>query len=312
MIKFYKHSEINKTKWNDCISHAVCSSIFADYDLLSIASPQWDALIADDYTAVMPLPWKKKWNISYIYTPFFFSRLGIFSLTTLTAQQVSDFVSAIPRRFVRVELNLKEDNLEQLISDKVIWHISHQLSLSSSYEEIRSRYATNLKRNIKAARQQLLTIDTHAPVSEIIHLFKCNRGKDRKIKIKDVHYGFFLQMVEMLQKKQQVDVWGIRTEDGTLIAGACFLKDFQRTWYWFSGRDEKYNQQRALFRLVDAYIEAHANQSIFLDFNGSLDPNTARFYREFGSTKYIFPLLNYSRYAWCTPLLKLYQTLKFR
>jgi len=39
----------------------------------------WDALVEDDYTAVMPLPWKKKYSFRYVYQPLNCQQLGIFT-----------------------------------------------------------------------------------------------------------------------------------------------------------------------------------------------------------------------------------------
>ena len=39
---------------------------------------QWDALVLNDYEAVMPLTWNKKYGIAYLYQPFLTAQLGVF------------------------------------------------------------------------------------------------------------------------------------------------------------------------------------------------------------------------------------------
>lgn len=310
MIKFYKHSEIDKESWNRCITTSSSSTIFADYDFLTLANPQWNALVEDDYQSVMPLPWRKKHGINYIYNPFFYSRLGIFSQKTCTPQLVRDFVCAIPKQYALVQINLNESNPEELISGKWYHQISHRLSLNDSYSSIYQNFASNHKRNIKSARGHFPSLDTDICLSDIIDLFRKNRGKDRNIKIKDVDYGFFLRMSEYAQQHELLDLWGARDEDGRLLAGAVFLRDGNRIWFWFSGRDETQAHKKAMFFLMDEYILQHAQQPLSLDFNGSRNENVARFYAGFGGQKYTFPALAFCNSPLMKPIFKLTGKLK--
>ena len=305
MIKFYKHSEIDKERWNRCITTASASTIFANYDFLTIANPQWNALVEDDYQSVMPLPWRKKYGIHYIYNPFFYSRLGIFSKKTCSPQLIYDFVHAIPKHFALVQINLNESNPEELIAGKWQHQVSHQLPLNQSYQAIYQNFTTNHKRNIKSARNFSLSLDTHVHLCDIIDLFKKNRGKDKNIKIKDIDYSFFLRMSEYTQKQGVIDLWGARNDDGKLLAGAVFLHDGNRIWFWFSGRDESQAQKKAMFFLMDEYIQQHAQLPLTLDFNGSKNENVARFYAGFGGQKYTFPALNFCNNALIKPLFQL-------
>lgn len=79
MIEFLQHSEIDKAKWNRCVARSLSPSIFADFGMLSLASPDWCALVSGDYQLVMPLIVRRKWGISYLCTPAFFSCGGLFA-----------------------------------------------------------------------------------------------------------------------------------------------------------------------------------------------------------------------------------------
>ena len=39
----------------------------------------WDALVEDDYVSVMPLPYRKKMGVTYIFPPTMTQQLGVFS-----------------------------------------------------------------------------------------------------------------------------------------------------------------------------------------------------------------------------------------
>ena len=311
MINFYKHNDIDKAKWNRCIASSSLPTFFADFDLLSIANPTWSALIEDDYLSVMPLPCRNKWKVSYIYSPFYISRLGIFSTQPITSAKVAEFVSAIPSRFQQVDLHLNEANPSDLISSKASVLISHRLDLNAPYEDIFGHYATNTKRNVKSARSQGLLLDTEIPVLDVISLFRTSsRAQDKAVRMADADYGCFLEMAELARQRGQLDTWGARAPDGQLIAGACFLKDAQRTWFWASGRNEELAHFKAMFFILDEYIRQHAHQPLVLDFNGSSNLNVARFYHQFGSEKYTCPALNFTRNGMLKPLIRIYKRMK--
>lgn len=306
MIKFYKHSEIDRESWNGCVRSARLSTIFVEYDFLTIANSSWDALVEDDYQAVMPLPWRSRCGVRYIYSPFFLMRLGIFSSQELTAEKVAEFVQAIPCKFVQTELVLNEYNPTDTLRADVTEMVTHRLRLHLPYPQLSEMYASNHKRNVKAAQKFALSIDTDIRVEETVSLFRNNRGRDKNIRMKDVDYDLFLKMAQHAREHGQLDSWGVRDEAGKLIAGACFLHDNNRIHFWFSGRDEQCAEKKAMFFLMDQYIQRHANQPFILDFCGSKDENVARFYHGFGGEKSTYPHIM-RRNALLTPLIKLYK-----
>ncbi len=305
MIGFYKHNEINEAKWNQCISSSAHPVVFAKYQFLSKASPEWCALILGDYEAVMPLPCKKKYGLSYIYTPYFFSRLGIFAARTIEESEIVNFLKEIPKKFLVADLAFYQDWSHIIPCTKQ--RVSYQLPLDSSYDILYQDFSTNHKRNIKNALKYQLVIDKNIPVEEIISLFKNNRGKDKMIKIKDADYGFFLQLTRWALDARCIGNWGVRDEHGQIIAGACFLYDGNRIWFWFSGRDERYFEKRAMFFLMNEFLKCHAGQPYVFDFNGSMDSNVARFYQGFGAEMYHYSVISYTPNPLLKPFIKFYQ-----
>src|SRR5437868_14283744 len=88
--------------------------IYAYSFYLDTMAGYWDALILNDYEAVMPLTWKKKYGISYLYQPPFVAMSGIFG-NNLTADDVKAFIHAIPQKFRLIEISLNHANT---IADK--------------------------------------------------------------------------------------------------------------------------------------------------------------------------------------------------
>jgi hypothetical protein len=91
-IRHLLHHEIDRRKWENCISSSSNPLIYVEYEFLNIMSPNWEALILGDYEYVMPLTWKKKWGIRYLIQPAFIQQTGIFSTFETDAQVVDAFL----------------------------------------------------------------------------------------------------------------------------------------------------------------------------------------------------------------------------
>ena len=309
MIRFLKHSEIDKDRWNKAVSEATNSTIFVDFDFLCLGNPNWCALVEDDYQSVMPLPVRSKLSIKYVYTPFFYNRMGVFSKKDISPDLMKEFVDSIPRKYRQIDLYLNENNPDTLIKQKTIEMVSHQLNLNRPYELIVHQYSQNTSRNIKSAQKNGLEYIENASVKKIIRLFQRNRGKQKAVHYKKRDYYTLIRMAHHALQQGKLDNIGVISE-GKLIAGALFLRDKERTWFWFSGRDNTQANKKAMFFLIDEYIKRHAGQPVILDFNGSMNENVARLYKGFGGIPYNYSMLHFTRNFYLGGLIKLYKAIK--
>lgn len=284
MIKFLNFDIIDPVKWDEVISQSQFPTVFATFQFLSIGCPT-GALIVDDYETVIPLPYKSKFWVRYIYSPPFVSRLGVFSKSTLDASEIARLLKEIPTSFVLTELLLNQSNS---MNDAQLFP-SYQLSLDRPFETIYPLFSENTKRNIKSSLKNDLNYSSHVTIEETIALFQENRGKDLENPIPDSHYNVLLKLAKHAEKAQILDKIAVHNSEGILLAAALFLQDHQRVWFWFSGRNNTYSDQKGMFYLLQEYIKLHSDQNLIFDFNGSKNPNIARFYRGFGAEEYSYP-----------------------
>ena len=78
VIQYLPHAQINKTKWDACIAAAPNGLIYAHSWYLDEIIETWDALVMNDYESVMPLPYRKKYGVLYLFHPPFVAQLGLF------------------------------------------------------------------------------------------------------------------------------------------------------------------------------------------------------------------------------------------
>ena len=112
-IRYIEQRDIDKQKWDRCIHQAANGLIYGYSIYLDHMAVHWDALVLNDYQAVMPITWNKKYGFYYIFQPFLCASLGVFG-NELNADVVGDFLKAIPRRFRLWEFSLNHGNLFRL------------------------------------------------------------------------------------------------------------------------------------------------------------------------------------------------------
>lgn len=305
MIHYLKHSEIDPEKWNQAVHNSLFSSIFLEFEMLDLLTgpDSWDALVEDNYQAIMPLPYRKKGVLKYVYTPFFMPQMGILSEHELLLAEVDDFLSEVSKHFVLADIILNDKlNVEK----RDMTFVSHSMSLQFPYNELYGNFSQNTKRNIKTAEKSGCVITRQEEsVSEIIQLFNRNKGGQTEVHFRDKDYQRLLQVSNCLVDRDLLEIYGVRTADDQLAAGALFVKDGKRRWFWFSGRENQLSHCMPMFYLLNEYIRDHAETALTLDFNGSTNENVARLYHSFGGERYEIPFVRCYKNLFWRPVLKI-------
>ncbi len=302
-IRYLQHKEIDKIKWDKCIAKAFNGIIYAYSWYLDIVSENWDALVVDDYNTVFPLTQKKKYNVNYLFPPFFTQQLGVFSYNVLPEEKIERFINAIPPKFRFIEINLNKYNTLRDSNYTLIPNKTHEIDLISSYQQLYESFSTNTKRNIKKALKQNLKIEKNTSPIDIIKLFKENRGKDLNT-LAESDYNILIKLINELVKKNKAEIWSAYNNKNELCAGVFFANSNNKSIFLFSGRNEEAKENGAMPFLINQYINNNAQKNLTLDFAGSNDSNLARFYKSFGSKECIYYQLKINNLPWFYKLIK--------
>jgi hypothetical protein len=290
MIKYLTNSEIDKKRWDECIKNAVNGIVYANSWYLDIVADNWSALVENNYERVFPLITGYKWGIPYLYQPVFSQQLGVFSQTILTEEVVAKFLDAIPSQFKFAEINLNSLNKLHPGKYKSVEWINHELDLINAYEKTLNGFSTNLKRKIKKAEKSGISLLTNVKPEEIIRIFKENKGKEIS-NLKEGDYLKLRRLAYMGIYKGLIQTYGVYTTKNELCAGAIFIKSKHKTIFLFSGLTVEGRELNAMAFLISSFIKDHSQHHITLDFEGSNDPQLARFYKSFGSLTCTYPHL---------------------
>ena len=91
MITYLTRTQLNKNEYDNCIHNAPQSKVYALSWYLDIVADNWGALVLNNYEAVMPLPWRKKYGICYVYPPCWTQQLGVFSKKETLFQRDNEY-----------------------------------------------------------------------------------------------------------------------------------------------------------------------------------------------------------------------------
>jgi hypothetical protein len=290
-IQYIKRSGIITAAWNNCIQSAPNSLIYATHEYLDAVCGDWDALVLGNYEAVMPLVWRKKWGVYYLYYPPFCAALGVFG-RHLSAAIITAFLSAIPLKFRYWDFPLNNGNLFQLDSFTLLQRTNYILPLGQDYTAIYRNYRQNLQRNIRRSVQAGFEISRGFPVNEVISLAKLYTPE---VMVDHSAYAGFENIYSLLEDRKMAITYGIRNAKGALLASAAFLFDQNRAYYILVGNHPDGKTSGASHAMIDAFIKDHAGQNLTLDFEGSDIRNLAFFYSSFGAIPEYYPVIQLNR-----------------
>jgi hypothetical protein len=294
-IEYLLHHEIDRAKWDQCVTEAENGLIYAYSFYLDHLSKHWDGLVLNDYEAIMPLTWNKKFGIHYLYQPPFTACLGVFG-KNLTEAMIGEFVQAIPKKFKLIEISLNEGNIFSIPTGFSLLNTNYTLWLNKPYHELYQHYRENHQRNIQKALQAGCIVKKNIPVEEIIHL---NKEQMKNITpISDSDYQQFKKLCQFLFDQNRAVSYGITDKQNKLLSSCVFFFSHNRAYYILVGNHPDGKNIGASHALIDAFIKDHANKDLILDFEGSDIESLALFYSGFGSQKEIYPALRWNRLPW--------------
>jgi hypothetical protein len=292
-ISYIPHASIDTARWDACIEEAHNGLIYGYSWYLNAVTEKWDALVLNDYEAVMPLTWNKKWGIHYLYQPYFCASLGVFSRQQIDADLMHSFLKKIPPRFRYTDIYLNHGNLFAVKDFPLTQRVNYCISLNQSYAAISSKYRNNLTRNIKKAKEANLEVRRHVPLPDILSLAK--ETLQRVSDINDQQVERFHTLYQAVVSYSRAETLGIFAVSGELLASAVFFYSHKRWYYILVGNHPNGKTLGASHYLIDRFIAHHAETDTVLDFEGSDLRNLAFFYSSFGAHEEFYPALRMNR-----------------
>ncbi|HEY0059538.1 MAG TPA: hypothetical protein VGB56_10395 [Flavisolibacter sp.] len=299
-IRHLKRKEIDTSKWDACIAASPNGLIYSYSLYLDAMATNWDGLVLNDYEAVMPLTWRRKGWIYYLYQPLLTAQTGITG-PKINEEIVRLFLASVPKSFRYWDIYLNNSNGYALKDFPMQWRNNLVLSLASSYDQLWSSYRKNTQRNTTKAKGYGCYAKKDVPVREVLALAQAYTpglaGHANEL-------SRFEQLFQTLREKGSAVTYGCFSADHQLLSAAVFLFSNGRSYYILAGNHPNGKTLGASHLLIDRFIADHAGQDLLLDFEGSDLPSLAFFYTGFGGTEERYPVILLNRLPFYARWLK--------
>lgn len=280
-IQYLRQHEIDRVRWDACIDNAENGLIYGYSFYLDAMCDNWDALVLDDYKAVMPLPWRRKYFINYLYQPFFVNTLGVFG-NNISEDDIKHFLRCIPSKFLYVDLDLNEGN-------KVCNDIMQYIELRSrkniflklaAYEKLYSNYSRLTKRKLAKAKEEGIVISKGVSANDVIDHYINEYERKNRI-IPDSAYANLKKTITNFSKDNYLTY--IASKRNEVVGFYLLYTDNRFVYSILGGSTEKGKSIGAFYALTDAAIQDVASSQKIFRFEGSDLPGIAFFDLQFGS-----------------------------
>lgn len=290
MIRLVRNEDIDTGMWDMTIHLDPQALIYGLSWYLDIVANGWDALVYEDYKAVMPItPSSYRRIIPAVIRPYGTQQLGIFSKETVSADMVADFVKAIPSHYVYKNLFLNALNpIEKITTGNLHPRTNLLIPLSTANEEkIRSQYSKNTRRNLSKAQRYNHQIFYNDSPEVILRLFQDNKGR-KLTHLKQKHYAVIRQIMYVALHRRAGYLITLYDDRNTVIGGLFLLEYRGRVILFFSATSEYGKETHALTYLIDHALTQKAGLADLFDFEGSDISGLRRFYEGFGAREEIY------------------------
>jgi hypothetical protein len=291
-IQYISNKHINRALWDKCINTSANGLLYAQSVYLDAMATNWDALVLGNYEAVMPLTWRKKYGINYLYQPAFTASLGVFA-PVLSASLFNSFIAAIPPFFRYADIYLNHQNIYYVAGCNCYQRSNYVLNLQPPYADIAMGYRQNIKRNIARATKLQCNFTRLLQPEDVIALARQFTPTQRPLPSSD--YNQFLKLYHLLAQRGQAAVYGVKSAGGQLLSSAIFFNDQQRLYYILPGNHPNSKTMGASHYLINEVIRLHAGTPLLLDFEGSDIKSLAFFYSSFGAQHQPYGALQFNR-----------------
>ncbi len=278
-IQYLNQTQIDLKKWDQCIENSQNRLIYAYSFYLNALCPHWDAIIIGDYEFVMPLPWRRKFYVKYLYKPAFIQQLGIFpALRNVSFQEI---LFLLNKKFVLVNIffnyaNAIEKQYPITINTNLI------LDLSKSYTALKEGYNKDLRNNLKLAQKENYVVSMETEESSIIGIYKKLYAK-RTPHVIEEDYKNFHSLCRNLKDRKMLLTRSILTARGEIQAAGIFFTDGRRIYNIMNVTSQEGRKASLNHLLLDLVVKEFSGRSMIFDFEGSDLRGVGDFYRKFGA-----------------------------
>jgi hypothetical protein len=285
-IVVLSNQQIDKKRWDKTMEISQNGIIYGYSWYLDAVFPNWSALVSEDYAYVFPITSNRKFGFSYWYSPIYTMQLGVFTSNELSDAVLQLFYEVLPNSIISFDfsVNAKIHRIPDGFNASI--KTCQYMDLTSSYTELIKNYSTNLKRNLKKAKNASLCIKESNDIVSVVTMFRVHRGESLE-NITEKDYRILYNLIQNALLVEKGKIYQVYLEE-ELLASCFFSYANNRIIYHKGGVNPKGKKLGAMHFLIDYIVQKNAQTNCIFDFGGSSIPAVKQFNSNFGNSEYTY------------------------
>ncbi|MDN3693437.1 hypothetical protein QWZ06_14665 [Chryseobacterium tructae] len=267
-----KYNEIDFVKYSQCLELSKQRKYSATKDFLDITTQkQWEILVYNDYEAVMPIPFVRKYGVKIVHNPKLCQQLGVFSVED-DVNLNEKFLAYLEDHYLIRAYPFNDSN--ELLSKFRIK--KNFLIYPNAYEAVYAKYSPKRKRKLRLDEDVLNHSDIKAVSYDEIkpfiesHIIGLSKESD---------LSGFLELYETFYHLKYLNFLAFYYQ-GKIINAIATYSDCDMVALLGNFSDKEYVKLSGASVLIDHVIKETIETHIF-DFEGGDIPNIEEFFRGF-------------------------------
>lgn len=292
MIVHLLHHQIDPQAWDRRLAASANASWYGSRAALDAAAPGWNALVDEDTGAQMPLPWRRKYGIRYLYQPFMLQHLGPYAPAPSDGD-ARRFLQALPRFYRYADICVQGSQAWAERKLRTSERTDHVLSLDADADVLRSNYSTNHRRSLRRAQRAGVLVGRNVKADEVAAYIE-GSGQFERWRVNAAQHA----TMHRIMAATEADGSGfgrVAQHDGQAVAAGWFVKGSREVIFLKGISGPEGRELRAMHALMDDVITEFATSGLIFDLAGGNDPRLGRFYSGFGARPvlYLRALMNH-------------------
>lgn len=293
-VVYLTREQLDASQWDALIACAEQGIPYGYSWYLDVVAEEWGALVwpsAEQYTLVLPLPYRKKWALNVLYQPHFCQFLGFFWKETPSDEALLRCLNQMLDRyeyissycFEPLQLPRVRSLLSRLGLSVKVLH-THTLELRRPYSEIVKGYTADRRRNLRIGKARQWAIVRSQDPTPLISLFKSHHASKIEGNVAQDSYTRLTRLIVCLEKYRKMELLYALNSDQKVCAGVLLAIDRGRIIYLFNAANDEGRHGNARTVLLDDFIRQKSSASAIFDFESPEISPIADFYKSFGAT----------------------------
>lgn len=271
-MRIVERENIDVEKWNELVAHSTDSSFYSYSWYLDATAENWCIFIDDEYKNGIALPYTKRLNTEFLYTPIFVTYLEVFG--SIDTEKLE---SLILKRFKRIDFCVKQSIFSMKPQEFVYQEINRQNSLE---------YSKQAKRNIDKALKSGLSCIEKSEFKQVknvvdIELSGKYNGLD-EISLKRLNSLFTVAKNCVMLHTFQILI------NDKVCGGIICLRSSHRLLYVKGAVIEEYKKKGGMYLALHQAIQYAKSSNLNFDFGGSRVEGVRRFNLNLGGRDEVF------------------------